>query len=157
MAEENEMKLLITIVLNLLIALAFLATYEVKNNISSPNPFIIELFLTGIIILSFAFISYTKPESKLFRGLTYFFVVIAIILFLNLFLNRYHESISFKSDKNTENLYESFTKIRVHTFLNSEVFQVTLLLFILIFIILIYQKLKENKSFLHNFNIKLSR
>ena len=124
------MKLIIIITLNILLALAFLGIYEVNNDIASPNPFIMELFISGMFILLFAFLSYVSPEARIFkeinfRKVTYFFIVVAIILFLNLFLNKYHESISFKSDKDVANLYESFTKIRINTFLNSQVFWIT--------------------------------
>lgn len=139
---EREIKLMINITLYLLLALAFLGIYEVNNNIKAPNPFIIELFITGIFILFFAFMSYTSPEARIFRyitfrKITYFLVVIAFILFLNLFFNKYHESIKFDSDKNVANLYESFTEIRMHTILTSEVFWITTL-FVLNLILLTF-------------------
>ncbi|MEK6883429.1 MAG: hypothetical protein AABY22_27625 [Nanoarchaeota archaeon] len=140
---EREMKLIINITLYLLLALAFLGIYEVNNNIKAPNPFIMELFISGIFILFFAFMSYISPEAKIFRGITfrritYFLVIIALILFLNLFANKYHESISSSSDKIVDNLAESFIKIRIQTFLHSETFWIIGILIELLLIWTIY-------------------
>ena len=117
----SEMELLITTITALLLAIAFLAPYEIKKDIDAPNPFIIELFIIGIFVIFFAFVAIISPETKffginIFRAIAYFLTILFIIFFLNLFLNRYHESMSFMSGIETANLSESFFKIRMKTF-----------------------------------------
>ena len=147
MSDDKEgMELLIKLVTNFLLVLVFLGVYETASGIYSPNPFIMELFILGIFILSFAFLSYKNPNSRLLKGLTYFLTIVAIIPALNLFVNRYVESI------NTGRVGEGAIKrvyYRINTLLNSEVLQVTLITFILLFIVIIYHYLKKHKELLH--------
>lgn len=117
----SEMELLITITTALLLAIAFLAPYEIKKDIDAPNPFIIELFIIGIFVIFFAFLAIIFPETSIkgfnpFKVGAYILAILFFIFFLNLFLNRYGESISFKSGIETANTLEAFIKIRMKTF-----------------------------------------
>ena len=108
----SEMELLITIITATLLAVAFLAPYEIKKDVDAPNPFIIELFIIGGFAIFFAFVAIISPKTEIlganpFKVIAYALATLFFIFFLNLFLNRYHESIS---------LSESFTKIRMKTF-----------------------------------------
>ena len=117
----SEMELLITIITATLLAVAFLAPYEIKKDVDAPNPFIIELFIIGGFAIFFAFVAIISPKTEIlganpFKVIAYALATLFFIFFLNLFLNRYHESISFMSSIETRNLSESFTKIRMKTF-----------------------------------------
>ena len=104
----SEMELIITIILTLLLALAFLGVYEVNTGIKSPNPTIIELFLISLPLLFFAVLSDKFPKILSFRVGVYICIFTFIVFFLLLFFTRYHQSID--PDGKYRDLSESFQK-----------------------------------------------
>ncbi|MEK6819745.1 MAG: hypothetical protein AABY03_00925 [Nanoarchaeota archaeon] len=94
MSHDDEMKLLIKIVLNFLLVLALFGVYETSKGIFSPNPFIMELFIIGIFLLSAAFLSLKNPDSRFLKITAYILTLFGIIFALNFSINRYVESIN---------------------------------------------------------------
>ncbi len=149
---RNEVKLLITIILTLLLSLAFLTQFEVESQKKNDGKIFIPaaldiLFLTGILIIFFSYLKYYYSKSKLIifiNGILIPLIGLFLLFYIKFFLDALNSAIGDEGDL-TINLINSLGKFESSIILTLGILTIFLLAigYIIINIIQLKNKHKE--------------